>query len=141
MDFFVTPNDYADNKNSYIQVCKHEIFIYDPDGNLKLTYRGFNFKNVVQVAERFLYATTDASTDPIVTRIDASTGDEEEIRISQKEGLYVFNVKALFAGVVERYKISSYGTGGCSSLIEYNENKGRIAYMEDYNTIIVMSLP
>mmetsp|Transcript_20452 Transcript_20452/g.27641 ORF Transcript_20452/g.27641 Transcript_20452/m.27641 type:complete len:167 (+) Transcript_20452:344-844(+) len=37
--------------------------------------------------------------------------------------------------------ISQYGTGGTSSLIEYNSNKGRLAFMEDYDTIIVMSLP
>ena len=53
----------------------------------------------------------------------------------------MFNVKALFRGAIERYKISLYGTGGCSSLIEYNSNKGRLAHMEDYDTIVVMSLP
>lgn len=37
--------------------------------------------------------------------------------------------------------ISRYGTGGCSSLMEYNINRGRIAFMEDFNSIQTISLP
>ena len=37
--------------------------------------------------------------------------------------------------------ISNYGTGGCSSLIEYNINLGRLAYLEDFSSVTAISLP
>ena len=141
MDFYTTTNDFAEQKDSYIQVCTDEIKIFNPEQQLSLTYRGFNIQNAVNVHERYLYITADLSNNTSIQLHDSETGESTVIPLKQKEGLYVITVKALFNGTIERYKISMYGTGGCSSLIEYNSNKGRLALMEDYDTIVVMSEP
>ena len=90
--------------------------------------------------QRFIYVTADFNDKPIELKNEKNVV-VKTFHVSQKAGLYVIQVKALLRGRLFRQKISHYGTGGCSSLIEYNENKGRLAYMEDYNTIVVMSLP
>lgn len=57
------------------------------------------------------------------------------------EGLYVYNVSALLDGSIEPYKVSSQGTGGGATLLQYNIKYGRLSFMEDFNTIVVIPLP
>ena len=42
---------------------------------------------------------------------------------------------------MEPYKVSRQGLAGEGTLIQYNSNKARLSFMEDYNTIVVIPVP
>ena len=64
----------------------------------------------------------------------------ENLSISYKEGYYVFNVQALLRGQVDHHKVTG-SAGGLCSLIEYNLFNERLAYIEDYDWLIVIPIP
>lgn len=42
-NFYTTHADFADQQDSYLQVYKDKIRIFDPDGKLAMTYSNFKF--------------------------------------------------------------------------------------------------
>ena len=105
-----------------------------------VTYKGFKFQEVIQVQETFLYASQDANYDGIEIE-DPKTERAVKVGFKHVEGLYVYNIKALLERTIEPYRVSSQGTGGGATLLQYNTKHGRLAFMEDYNTIVVIPLP
>ena len=69
-------------------------------------------------------------------------GDEEPeiVSPSLKAGYYVFSVQALLRGKVDKYKVSSSAAGNCN-LIEFYLYNERLAYIENYNKVIVIPIP
>lgn len=52
----------------------------------------------------------------------------------------MINVQDLFSGNIEKYTITR-ATGGLCNLIEYNMFNERLAYIQNFNKIIVIPLP
>lgn len=144
-NFYATHPDFGDEQGCYLQVFANRIVVFDKAAQVSKVFSNFNFKTAVNASQRYLYVAADSHEGPVLLddRSDesATLGKPKPLEVTQKEGLYVFNVVALLRGAIERYRVSQYGTGGCSSLIEYNVNLGRLAYLEDFSTIVVQSLP
>ena len=62
------------------------------------------------------------------------------LALRYKEGFYIFSVQALLRGSVENFLVTETVSGLCSQ-IEYNPYTERIAYMTDYNSVVVIPIP
>ena len=94
--------------------------------------------------QRYIYACADRVLEnkpiQVITHVDGKAQETEDVPIFYKEGYYVFNVQALLRGRVDHFKVTGSAAGLCN-LVEYNLFNERLAYIEDYDWIIVIPIP
>ena len=90
--------------------------------------------------ERYFYAASDANYEAVEVEVP-KVEKNKFITMKHDEGLFVYNISALLDGDIDPYKVSSQGTGGGATLLQYNSELGRLSFMEDYNTIVVIPVP
>lgn len=65
-NFYTSDDDFGLQKNSYIQVCEDKIRIFGADGELQRTIKNLKFNQAINVQQKYLYATSEENTGPIV---------------------------------------------------------------------------
>ena len=60
--FYITSNEFGDNKDSFAQISEKDIKIYDRDMDLHLRMKGLNIRNCVDVHQSYLYCISDNIT-------------------------------------------------------------------------------
>ena len=64
-DFFTTHSDFDKDQNSYVQISRNRIRVFDPDGQLSFSYNDLNFSRAISIDQRFIYASVDRSRTPV----------------------------------------------------------------------------
>ena len=66
--FYITDQEYGDNKDSYVQVSKKMIKIYDKSMKLRLSFEGLNIRQCEDVDQSYMYTVSDAIERPYLIR-------------------------------------------------------------------------
>ena len=92
--------------------------VYDKSMNLRLCFSGLNIRYCEDVHESYLYTISDQITRPYQIGTEENDFDGEKAKdfTFSAPGLYVYDIKKLFQGKVEKYKLAKAIGGICNTI-------------------------
>ena len=140
--FYVTAPEFGDQVDSYVQISRKQIKVFDRLLQEKWTYAGLNIRQVHDIHQAYLYTVSDRiETGFHVT--EEGTGDDpvkKKVSGYSSSGLYVFDIAKLLEGTISKYKISAAIAGVCSAL-DNSKFSDRFSYVENFNHISIVPFP
>ena len=141
--FYITSEEFGENKDSYAEISDKQIMIYDKDMNMKLLYEGLNIRSCLDIHQGYLYTISDSIAAPYTIK---TYKDGEEVskdtypNDKSTSGFYVYDTTQLFDGKVEKYKLAS-AIGGVSNLIDNSKFSERFSFIQHFDSIAVIPFP
>ena len=62
--FYITSDDFGENKDSYAEISENQIMIYDKEMNMKLLYEGLNLRSCQDIHQGYIYTISDEINSP-----------------------------------------------------------------------------